>query len=129
MKSTKDRIIEYIDNQKLTKVEFCEKVGLSNGYLTHNGAVSTSNLEKIVKAYPDIDLRYIVMGEEQNFKTDIHADELTDMLSSLNEKMDTIIARQNTVHTFIDMLKGLTDLERFRELLEENKPVETTKQA
>lgn len=123
MKSTKDRIVEFIENQHITKTEFCLKAGLSNGYLTQNGAVTSINLEKIVKAYPDIDLHYLIMGEHiKKIEQPVDNDEL---LLEINNKIDSVIAGQNSVHTFIDMLKGLTDLERLRKLLDEHKPVET----
>ena len=123
MKSTKDRIIEFIENQHITKSEFCLKAGLSNGYLTKKGAVTSLNLEKIVKAYPTIDLYYLIMGEHSKMiEQPVDTDEL---LLELNSKIDSVVDAQKSVHTFIDMLKGLTDLEQLRKLLEQHKPVET----
>lgn len=123
MKSTKDRIVEYLENQRITKSDFCQKAGLSNGYLTQNGAVTSANLEKIVKAFPDINLHYIVLGEEIiNTNDDV---QISELLLNLNAKVDKLVTGQTNINSFIEMLKGLADLERFKELLGEHKPVKS----
>jgi hypothetical protein len=60
--SARKRIIEYLEAKGITRIKFTEGAGLPRSFFCNNSGVSASTLERIRKAYPDIDLDYIIMG-------------------------------------------------------------------
>lgn len=60
--SARKRIIEYLETKGITRIQFTEGAGLPRSFFCNNSGVSASTLERIRKAYPDIDLDYIIMG-------------------------------------------------------------------
>lgn len=60
--SSRKRIIKYIEAKGISRIQFTESAGLPRSFFCNNSGVSASTLERIRKAYPDIDLDYIIMG-------------------------------------------------------------------
>ena len=48
----------------MKKNEFHLKAGLSNGFLDKNSGITTDSLAKILIAFPDIDITWLLVGEE-----------------------------------------------------------------
>lgn len=48
----------------MKKNEFHLKAGLSNGFLDKNSGITTDSLAKILRAFPDIDVRWLLVGDE-----------------------------------------------------------------
>lgn len=63
-----DRLFEYLSCNNLSAYEFEHTCGLSNGYLGKQlkgkGTVGSNVLEKIKYHYPDLDLLWLLTGEE-----------------------------------------------------------------
>ena len=57
------RIRAYIDSHGIKKSEFYLKTGLSNGYLDKVKDIGADKIEKILSAYPDIDLYFLITGK------------------------------------------------------------------
>src|SRR5699024_10575983 len=49
--------------KRITKSEFYRQTGLSNGFLDKVRDIGVSKLELILKAYPELSLRWLVLGE------------------------------------------------------------------
>lgn len=61
--SVKDRILQYILYKGITKKEFEQNSGLSNGYLNSlRDKPSETKLQSIYKAYPDINPVWLLSG-------------------------------------------------------------------
>lgn len=58
-----ERILQFIDYKRISKSEFYRKTGLSNGFLDKVKDIGSSKLELILKAYPEINLKWLVLGE------------------------------------------------------------------
>ncbi len=64
MKQTSaERIKLYILKKGLSKSAFYEASGLSNGFLDKTHNIGSDKIEKILKAYPDINLEWIITGK------------------------------------------------------------------
>jgi SOS-response transcriptional repressor LexA len=60
--NTKQRILQYLDNKQISKREFYLKTGLSNGFLDKVDNIGSDKLEKIISAYGDLNLSWLVSG-------------------------------------------------------------------
>lgn len=69
-----ERIFEYIKYKGVTIVDFERKNALSNGYLRkmkqRNADIGETIIVNILDNYPDISLRWFVLGEGSMLKTD-----------------------------------------------------------
>jgi DNA-binding Xre family transcriptional regulator len=62
------RITQFCDHKGVSKNEFSSQMGLSNSYMSKmmgpkNSSVGSKIIEKIVRAYPEINLRWLITGE------------------------------------------------------------------
>ncbi len=63
MESARDRILQFIDYKKLNKKQFYEVVGLSNGFLDKTVNPGVDKLDKILNAFPEINLYWLISGK------------------------------------------------------------------
>jgi hypothetical protein len=63
-----DRLFEYLSFNNISAYEFEHTCGLSNGYLGKQfrgkGTVGSNVLEKMKYHYPDLDIHWLLTGEE-----------------------------------------------------------------
>lgn len=62
--SIRDKLLKYCELHNMKKNEFHMKAGLSNGFLDKNSGITTDSLAKILRAFPDIDVRWLLVGDE-----------------------------------------------------------------
>jgi hypothetical protein len=62
--SIRDKLLKYCELHDMKKNEFHLKAGLSNGFLDKNSGITTDSLAKILRAFPDIDVRWLLVGDE-----------------------------------------------------------------
>lgn len=60
----KERLLQYIENNGITKAEFYKKTGLSNGFLDKNTNINSDKLEIISSVYRDLNLIWLITGKE-----------------------------------------------------------------
>ncbi|MXS70254.1 hypothetical protein GSF70_03410 [Flavobacteriaceae bacterium W22] len=58
-----DRILQIIDYKGITKSKFYKDTGLSNGFLDKVKDIGVSKLDYILKAYPDINIKWLISGD------------------------------------------------------------------
>lgn len=62
-----DRLFKYIDNKGVSVSEFSKRIGVSNGYLAKQKSgkanIGSHIIEKIVRAFPDMNLLWLMTGE------------------------------------------------------------------
>ena len=63
--SSVDRIRQWIESKGFTKSDFYQKTGLSNGYLDKVKELGADKIERIITAYPEIDLHWLITGKTQ----------------------------------------------------------------
>jgi hypothetical protein len=59
----KQRILEYLNNKGISKYEFYQKTGISNGILSQKGGISEDNILKILSCFNDINPTWLLTGE------------------------------------------------------------------
>lgn len=64
MLNIKNRLKEFLNTKKISKLEFYKTINVSNGYLDKNGAVNSDVLCTIIKKYPEISLQWLLFGNE-----------------------------------------------------------------
>ena len=71
----KERILQLIQEEKLTNAEFAEKIGISTSALSHilteRNKPSLEVVMRIHKAYPNINLNWLLYGEGEMKDTNI----------------------------------------------------------
>lgn len=73
--SLKDRLIELIDNEGLNPNQFYSKTGLGNGFLNTVGeTLRKPSIERIEKAFPKWNIKWILTGEGEKYNMHINSD-------------------------------------------------------
>ncbi|WP_312342960.1 hypothetical protein [Chryseobacterium binzhouense] len=64
-----ERILQIIEYKGITKSKFYKETGLSNGFLDKVKDIGVSKLDYILKAYPDININWLISGEGDMLNT------------------------------------------------------------
>jgi len=62
MKTAKDRLIQFIDSQNVTKDDFARKNSLANSTFSNQSDITTAKLLNIFKNYPELNMDWVVTG-------------------------------------------------------------------
>lgn len=63
LSASKERILQYIDSKGISKRQFYQETGISNGTLDQKSDITLKTIEKIISKYRDIDIRWLISGE------------------------------------------------------------------
>lgn len=66
----KNRILQYIENKNISKYEFYQKTGISNGILSQKNGLSEDNILKFLSYFTDINSEWLLTGKGEMLKTD-----------------------------------------------------------
>ncbi len=69
--STKERILQYLDNKGITKYKFYQETGISNGALSQMKGLSESSIVKILSKYEDLSAEWLLRGEGDMLRSGI----------------------------------------------------------
>lgn len=69
--STKERILQYLDNKGITKYKFYQETGISNGALSQTKGLSESSIVKILSKYEDLSAEWLLRGEGDMLRSGI----------------------------------------------------------
>lgn len=94
------RLMQFIEYLGITIVEFENKIGCGKTTILKNinlnTELTTKNLKKIKEAYPDLNLNWLVSGNEPMLCSDIeyiqHNNAQNKELSQLNQKIEAYMA-------------------------------------
>lgn len=64
----KDRIIQFIEKEKISKNKFYALTGISNGTLDKKSGITGDTILKIYKVFPEINLEWLIAGEGEMVK-------------------------------------------------------------
>lgn len=102
MNSAKERVREYIKSQKVSFAEAERRAGLARGYLNIDSEMSTSTLKRIITAFPNMDLEYIVTGVKNNKNSIIRS--LEESVSQYKKLYETTLSQNELLNK---MLKSI----------------------
>ena len=68
--NTKANLLIFIEKKNLSKTDFYKITGLSNGFLDKGGSVTSSNLEIILKYFPELSADWLITGEGPMLRSD-----------------------------------------------------------
>ena len=88
-----DRLIKYLEHKKISAYSFERHCQVANGYLKKQqkgkGSIGSDILERINKNYPELNLLWLITGEEEMFYPDIEARETKRLLLQEDKKYYT----------------------------------------
>ena len=58
----RDKILLYLQNQGVKKVDFCRKTGIANGFFNKKGSVTSQNLEAIFENFQNLSPDWLLTG-------------------------------------------------------------------
>ncbi len=64
----KQRILQYLDYKDVSKYEFYQKTGASNGILSQKNGMSEENILKFLSYYNDVNTDWLLLGKEPMIK-------------------------------------------------------------
>lgn len=100
--TTKQKIIQFLENQKISKRDFYRQTGLSNGFLDSGKHIGSDNLKLIVDNYPNLSLEWLVMGKGSMFKNE-------ENLSVIQEEQAPYYTKNNKNNEIIEIQKQLLE--------------------
>lgn len=108
---TRDRLKLFLDKQNISEPEFQNKTELSNAYVSTLGdAPRQSTIDKIKKAYPELNITWLLTGEGAMLLSDNPPDNKTQVKKELYHLVDELLSLQ-------EIKKRLSALEEKVELL------------
>ena len=66
--SIKQRILQHIDFQRISKREFYKITGMANGLLDKKTGLTEDNIEKYISSYPEINHSWLLTGQGSMFR-------------------------------------------------------------
>lgn len=67
-----DRILQLIENERITQADFCKKTKLNPATLSNtkkqNGFLKENSIRAVLAAYPNISWRWLIFGEGEMWK-------------------------------------------------------------
>jgi hypothetical protein len=98
----KKRILQYLGLKGITKYEFYQKTGISNGILSQKNGLSEDNLLRFLSYYPDINYKWLLTGEgeilSENEKQEFQPCNKSQQYDNRNElKMIKDLAAENAL--------------------------------
>lgn len=68
--SVKDRLVEYLSSQKISKSEFGRTIGVSNAYVTSiRKSIDSDKIKSIALNYPNLNIEWLLTGEGSMIKS------------------------------------------------------------
>lgn len=69
--SVKERLIEFLEHERVSKAEFGRKIGVSSAYVTSmRKSIDKDKIKSIALNYPNLNLDWLLYGEGEMLKTD-----------------------------------------------------------
>lgn len=66
----KNNILKYLDYKGISKYEFYQKTGVSNGVLSQKNGLSEDNIMKFLSYYKDVNSEWLLTGQGEMLTTD-----------------------------------------------------------
>lgn len=121
----KKRIIQLIEFERLTKLDFFQKTGIKRGFLDSDKldqAVSDKQITMIVAAFPTLNLEWLLFGRGEMFNVQSESagenramlekiiNNLNAHIDLLNERIRSLEAQLQQEKEKVDLLSGQTNM-------------------
>jgi SOS-response transcriptional repressor LexA len=63
-----DKLLIFIEKKNISKRVFYNETGLSNGSLDKGSTLRTDSVEKVISAYPELNIEWLITGKGEMFK-------------------------------------------------------------
>ena len=100
-----DRLLKFIELKLMNKSEFYLKTSLSNGFLDKESNLRADSIEKIILAFPEIDLEWLLTGKGEMLKADI-ADYKTTAMGSAEKLLKAVESNEGVPLLPISAMAG-----------------------
>jgi hypothetical protein len=105
-----ERILKYIEFKGLNKTDFYIKCGLPNGFLDKSPNKSLDNILKIIQAFPELNIEWLITGKGDMLKkTSPESEQIKDLQEKIYLYEKTISAQEETIRL---LKKQLEECER-----------------
>jgi len=94
----KQRILQFVESQKLSKREFYKKTGISRGTLENSTGLTEETMAKFIAAFPDINPSWLINGNGEmiiTFEPESLKNLSIDLLTKLLKDKDARIEELN----------------------------------
>lgn len=114
------RILDFIEYKGIRKSQFYRETGLSNGFLDKVKDIGTSKIEYILKAYPDLNLDWLVLGKGAMILSDTKKETASSGTTLQSLELDIkrkdfeikgILLEFQEIKEDVELLKKITSLE------------------
>jgi hypothetical protein len=107
----KQRILQFAENEGISKYELYQKTGISNGVFSQKGGISEENLLKFLSYYNNINECWILRGKGEMIKNDTIDNVIT--IDNKNESYKFLLNRIEELAIENSALKNeITDLKK-----------------
>ena len=111
MKTSKDRLIEFLAHLKIGQNAFEKNCDISNGYISNNkGSIGSAILAKIVFRYPDLNAAWLLSGEGVMLKSDMGSPIIDSLLGMITVRDMQIAEKDRQIAEKDAQIKRLFDL-------------------
>ena len=119
--SVKERILAFIKHKGLSQGKFETMCGISNGYINNlKSSPTVPVLQKIIGAFPDVNLEWLVSGIGEMKKTDttsredptIDVNRLVSLLESNNAQLTSRDRQIDKFQDQLDRILGIMEHDR-----------------
>ncbi|QMU64082.1 MAG: hypothetical protein GKR88_07115 [Flavobacteriaceae bacterium] len=122
----KQRIIQYIDYKKVSKYEFYQKTGISNGVLSQKTGISEENTLKFLKYYSEINPEWLLTGKDPMLKSEVQTKVIDKRpiieITPDSQKLNTLVADVSASAGFGAMLDNPKKLQELPAISLPNAP-------
>lgn len=117
----KERILQYLDYKRIKKNKFYTLTGIANGTLDKNSGLSSDSIEKIVKVFPEINLRWLITGDGNMLLTEDKSEvkRVEEEIPAYTSTAGLIEAQNNLLKQLLAHLKESSNLKRRQENFED----------
>jgi hypothetical protein len=96
--TTKERILQLLENKKISRAKFFKETGIKRGFLDSdklNQAVSDEHFAKIIAKYPDINIEWLLTGKGEMLRNVKTADVSSESTTIKENNVTTLISILN----------------------------------
>jgi hypothetical protein len=112
MKTSKERLIEFLAYLGVGQNTFEKKVEISNGYISHSkGSIGSEIVSKISEKYPELNTEWLMTGKGEMLKNNQQIGDIThSTVVGANVNGNGINITNNNFSEMIELQKGYQEL-------------------
>lgn len=101
----KERIIYFVENQRIKKVDFFSKIGVTSANFRGNqlkSSLSSTSIERIITLYPEVNLYWLLTGKGEMLRG---FEIPTEQAQGLSDKLRLLEEQNELLKSSIELLK------------------------